>query len=64
MTYTPDAITDISHLATKIDLAQKANASTVGGLSTAVKSKAAQADLEALAAMVAEFAPQTPDAPE
>lgn len=49
MTYTPEV--DLSGLATKAELTEglngKANASTVGGLSTAVNSKASQTALDA-----------------
>lgn len=68
MTYTPNAITDISGLATKEELLQglfrKANASTVGGLATAINAKADQGDLDALAAKVAEIVPAPPEVPE
>lgn len=56
MTYRRVAALDTSDFATKTEvatgLAQKANASTVGGLATAVNSKAAQSDLDAVAAQL------------
>ena len=58
MTYMPP-----EHLATKAQLDQKANASTVGGLAMAVNSKAPQAALDDLAAQVAEIAAMVPDGP-
>lgn len=53
MTYDPStANIDVSNLATKAELNLKANASTVGGLTTAVNSKASQSALDAVAATV------------
>lgn len=62
MTYNPGAILDVSNFATKDDLLLKANASTVGGLSTALNFKASQASVDALAATVPAPASASPPA--
>lgn len=62
MTYDPRAVTDVSGLATKTELDQKANASTVGGLATAVNSKASQSALDAAVASIPAASAVTPPA--
>lgn len=62
MSYNPGATLDTSNFATKDDLLSKANASTVGGLSTALNFKASQSALDAVAATIPAAASAAPPA--